>query len=176
MTALWLLLLVASVAGAVSVDWALKCTITETLPSNTDSAPDATRKITHTAFNEAGTLTSATTPPVTKQASFVKALSTGSGTIDLTSLTGSNGATVDGTGLKVQILRVKNLGANNLVITPGASNGIDLFGSSSSVTVFPGACYQFFLNDSPPDIASGDRTIDLAGTGSQTSEWTIVMG
>lgn len=161
---------------AVSVDYALKCTITETLPSNTDSAPDATRKITHTAFNESGTLTASTTPPVTKQASFVKTLSAGTGSIDLTSLTGTNGATVDGTGLKVQILRVKNLGANNLVIVPGASNGIDLMGASSSITVFPGASFEYYFNDGSPDIASGDRTLDLTGTGSQTSEWTIVMG
>lgn len=46
------------------------------------------------------TLTSSTTPPVTKHAIFDKAMSGGAGTIDLTALPQEEG-TVDGTGLKV---------------------------------------------------------------------------
>ena len=162
---------------SVSVVWAETITVTEVLPNNQGStATDAKRTVTHDAFNEGGTLTSATTPPVTVCAHFVQTLSGGAATINFAALTGTNGATVDCTGLKPQLVRVKNLGANNLVITEGASNGLALLGASFSVTVFPGAVHEFFLNDAASDVASGDRTIDLAGTGSQTSEWTIVAG
>lgn len=161
---------------SVSVTYAATCTIVETLPVNTGSAADATRKVTHDQYNESGTYNSGTTPPVTLQASFLLTLSGGAASIDFRALTGTNGASVDGNGLKVQIFRFKNLGANNMVITPGASNGIDLFGASSSITVPPGAHFTFFLADQAPDIAAGDKTIDVAGTGSQTAEVTVVMG
>ncbi len=161
---------------SVSVNYAATVTVQETLGTNTGSAPAATRVITHSDYNEAASLNASSTPPATVCAHFLQALTAGAATVNLAALTGTNGATVDTTGLKVQVLRVKNLGANNLVITPGASNGIDLFGGSSSVTVFPGGHVQFFLNNAAPDVAAGDRTLDLAGTGSQTSEWTIVAG
>lgn len=161
---------------AVEVAWAQTITIVETLPNNTGSAADASRKVTHTNYNESGTLNAGSTPPATLQASFLLPLSSGAATIDLRALTGTNGASVDGNGLKVQLFRIKNLGANNMVLTPGASNGIDLFGASFSITIFPGAVWECFLNDNAPDIAAGDKTIDVAGTGSQTAEVTIVMG
>ncbi len=39
--------------------------------------------------------------------------------LDLTALTGSNGATVDGTGLKVQAIMVKAVSGNGAVLTIG---------------------------------------------------------
>ena len=161
---------------SVSVTYAATCTVVETLGNNTGSAPAATRVITHTDYNEAATLTGATTPPVTTVAAFLLTLSSGAATVDLRALTGTNGASTDGNGLKVQILRVKNLGANILTIVPGASNGIDLLGASSSLTIPAGGHAQFYFNDASPDIAAGDKTLDVTGTGAQTSEWTIVMG
>lgn len=161
---------------SVAVTYAATCTVVETLANNTGSAPAATRVITHTDYNESATLTSGTTPPVTTVAEFLLTLSSGAATVDLRALTGTNGASTDGNGLKVQILRVKNLGANVLTIVPGASNGIDLLGASSSLTVYPGGHAQFYFNDASPDISSTDKTLDVTGTGAQTSEWTIVMG
>lgn len=161
---------------SVAVTYAATCTVAETLANNTGSAPAGTRLVTHTEYNETATLNSGTTPPATICAHFLLTLSSGAATVNLAALTGTNGATTDLTGLKVQVLRVKNLGANNMVIVPGASNGIDLLGASSSITIYPGAHAMFYLNDSAPDVASGDRTLDVTGTGSQTSEWTIVAG
>lgn len=161
---------------SISVAAEAKVTVTEILENNTGSAPDATRRVVHTSYDESWSLTASTTPPVTKVAEFLLTLSTGAATINLASLTGTNGATVDLTGLKVQFFRVKNLGANNMVFVPGASNGIDLWGAASSNTIFPGAVAMWFFNDASPDVASGDRTIDVTGTGAQTAEITIVAG
>lgn len=161
---------------SVSVAYGLTATIEETLPTNTDSAADASRKVTHSSFNESGTLTAASSPPATVQASFVKAMSGGAATIDLTALTGTNGATVDGTGLRVQVIRVKNLGANVLNVAIGASNGWDGMGSAFSVDLAQNGVFEAFLNDAGSNISSTIKTIDLAGTTTQTSEWTIVMG
>lgn len=161
---------------SVSVTYASTCTVVETLAQNTDSAPASTRKITHSEFDSTATLNADSTPPATTVAAFVQALTTGAATIDLTALTGTNGGTINGTGLKVQVLKVKNLGANALTITPGASNGYDILGASSSVTLASGQEIMLFGNDAVEDVASGAKTIDLSGTGSQTSEWMIVLG
>ncbi|GAG24487.1 unnamed protein product, partial [marine sediment metagenome] len=78
--------------------------------------------------------------------------------------------------LKVQYLRVKNLGANVLTITVGAGNGYDLAGAAMSVALTQDQWWTFYGNDATPDIAGADCEIDLLGTGVQTSEWTIIMG
>lgn len=161
---------------SVSVDYAAKCTVTETLPNNTGSAAAAKRVVTHEEYNETASLNAASTPPATLLAEFLLTLSSGAATVDLRNLVGTNGAVVDGNGLKVQVLRIKNLGANIMTIVPGASNGIDLLGASSSLTIQPLGHAMIYFNDSGPDIAAADKTLDVAGTGSQTSEWTIVMG
>lgn len=179
MTLLWLFGALAfslAMAWAVSVVSSQKITITETLPGNTGSASDSNRRVVHDQYDETRTLNSASTPPATLCAAFLLTLTAGAASIDFRNLTGTNGAAVDGNGLKVQEFRIKNLGANNMVITPGASNGLDLFGAAFSITVYPGAVAHFFLNDAAPDIAAADKTIDVAGTGSQTAEVTVVMG
>jgi hypothetical protein len=137
--------------------------------------PDAgTPTINRTGYNETGKLTGSTTPPATKCASFLLTLTAGAATINLASLVGANGATVDGTGLRVQLLRIKNLGANNMTFSEGAANGIALVGLP--MVVPPGGITQRLFNDAAPDIAAADRTIDVAGTGAQTAEVTVVMG
>lgn len=123
--------------------------------------------------------TGATAIPATKHAGFQKALSAGAGTIDFTALPGNtSGETVDGTGLKVRNLKLENpsTNANAITITPGASNGIDLLGADFSLTLAPGQKAQFDLDNDSPTIASGDRTIDLAGTGTQALDVQVVMG
>lgn len=157
---------------SVTVTYAATCTVAETLATNTGSAPAATRLVTHTDYNETATLNSGSTPPATTCAHFLATLSSGALTVDLRALNGTNGAVIDGNGLKVQVLRIKNLGANPLVITEGASNGYAL----GDITVLAGGHSMNYYNDSAPDISGSDKTLDLAGTGAQTSEWTVVMG
>lgn len=156
---------------AVNVSYTFGMTVLETL--ETGIAGVSNPKLSFTAYNEAGTLNASSSPPATKHAQFLLTLSGGAATINLASLTGANG-TVDGTGLRVQLLRIKNLGANAMTFSEGASNGIAL--SCLPLVVAPGGIAQIYLADASPDIASGDRTIDVAGTLAQTAEVSIVMG
>lgn len=166
----------ALLLGAVTVTYASTISIAETLANNTGSAPTATRQITHTDYNEAGTYTAVTTPPVTTCASFLLTLSSGAATIDLRALTGTNGASTDLLGLKPQMIRVKNLGANTLTIKKGASNGHNAFTATDGFVVQPGGHVQIFTNDNTDDVDATHKTFDVTGTGTQTSEWTIVAG
>ena len=148
-----------------------------TIETLTDGAISTSNNtVTFNAYDESNALTSGTTPPITKCAFFLGTLSTGALSINLAALSGANGATVDGTGLKVQAFRVKNLGANTMTFTVGASNGYDLAGAGFSVALAQNQWFMFYGNDAAPDIASGDRTLDVAGTGSQTFECSILMG
>ena len=160
----------------VTLTYASTATITETLDANTESASDENRKIIHSAFNESGILSAASTPPVTKAACFVQALTAGTATIDLTALTGTNGASVDGTTLKVQYFRMKNLGANPMSITFGGSDPYNLAGADFKMTLEQNQNFEHFGNNATPDIAAGAKNLDLAGTTTQTCEITIVMG
>jgi hypothetical protein len=159
---------------SVSVVWAMNATTQETLAANTGSAADASRVVTHSQYDEGATLNAGSTPPATLPAFFLGTLGTGALTINLASLTGTNGALIDMTGLRVQILRVKNLGANSMTFAEGGSNGIAL--SCLPFTVPSGGVAMFYLADASPDIASGDRTIDVTGSGSQTFECSIICG
>jgi hypothetical protein len=160
---------------AITLSWAATLTAVETLTGNTDDAPDAQRKITHSGFDLSGQASATLAPVVTAHAGKLIALTAGALTIDLTSLAGwgSNGTTVNGTGLKVQFLRVKNLGANDMAFTTGATNGYNFGGT---VTVHPGGFVMFGQNNGNPAIASGVKTIDVTGTGTQTAQVSIEMG
>ena len=77
---------------SIAVTYNSQASIVETLEGEYISPGDPT--VTTNGLNTTAGLTASTTPPVTKYSAFQKALSTGTGTIDLTSLTGANGATV----------------------------------------------------------------------------------
>lgn len=157
---------------SLSVSYNFGLTVRETIEAGVAGVSNAT--LTFDAYNESGTKNATSTPAVTKQSQFLLTLTAGAATIDLASLTGANGATVDLTGLRVQFIRIKNLGANSMAFAEGASNGIAL--STGTITVPAGGIVQFYLADASPDVASGDRTIDVAGTLVQTAEVTIVAG
>lgn len=163
---------------AVALTYATNLTVVETLANNTPSAPDATRKVTHTNFNSAASLSAATTPPVTTAAFFQQLLTAGAATIDLTALTGTNGATVNLTGLKVQAIKFKALAtnANPITIGEGASNGYELLGSGWTLDLAPGQEIVIYGNDATPDVGGSAKEIDLAGTGTQGLEVSIVAG
>lgn len=125
--------------------------------------------------------TSSTTPPVTKSAMTAKAMSGGAATIDLTAMANdSDSGTVDFTGLKVCCLTLKNpdSNANKITVGKGASNGFCLDSSETtwSVTLDPGDSVQFMLNESTPDVASGKKTIDIAGTAAQVLHIGVTGG
>ncbi len=138
--------------------------------------------VSFTTGNVDETLTASTTVPVTKHASFTKTLSSGSGTIDLTTLPGDGAdtETVDGSGLKVQALMLTNpsTNANKIVASNGASNPYRIDGATTawSITLAPGQSVLLRLGDAGDDVGSSHKTIDLAGTGSQTLKVRVVLG
>jgi NAD/NADP transhydrogenase alpha subunit len=161
---------------SVSVNYAANVTVQETLETNPDSSSASQRVVTHSLFNSSHALNGSSTPPATKVAAFKLALVAGAGAIDLTALVGTNGAVVDGTGLKVQAIKVKNVGANALTITKGATNGYALAGASMNISLLQNQEVTLYGNDATPDVASGVRILDLAGTLVQESQWIIVLG
>lgn len=150
------------------------CKVTEELGDGSlNSAGDS---LIHDAFDENFTITGSSTVPATKIAASVLALSAGAKTINLAALVSTNGITLDTTGLKLQVWRIKNLGAAAMAFTEGAANGYAALGTAFLFSVPAGGIAMFYLADLSPDVASGDRTIDVAGTASQTFENTMVFG
>lgn len=145
------------------------------------SAPGATgggAKLTHTAFNQSLALPTATIP-VTKAYITSKALSTGTATIDLTSLTDLSQSAADFSGLKVQALLCFNPASNAAIsITEGASNGHSISASTSSwkMVLPPGGWFLFYGADGGQDVGASDKTWDLAGTGSQALSIALIAG
>lgn len=156
---------------AVSTDYRFTMTTTETGLSIEGSS---SAFVIHDSFDESGTLNASSTPPATKVLSKTISLVAGAYTIDLTTETGINGAALAGTGLRVQMIRIKNLGSNTMTFTNGASNGIAL--ACGTITVPAGGITQIFLNDAAPDIAAGDRAIDVAGTLVEQFELSLLLG
>ena len=163
---------------AVDLTYGVQVTSVETLDVNVPAASASDKTVTHSGFNSSQSLNASTVVPVTKCAYLEKALSSGAGTIDLTAVTGTGGMTVDMTGLKVQVLKIKNktTNANPITIAKGATNGWTGFGSAWTVTLAVGQEVTFFGNDATPDVSSTVKVLDLSGTGSQVLEVAIVAG
>ena len=146
------------------------------------SSPAAgAQSLTHNAFNRSKTLSSGSTPAVTKIAFFEQALTAGAATIDLTALP-HNGGLVDGSGLKVQAWGViQKAGNAALTITAGASNGYNLLGAADGKLVLSAHASvdseaMFFAPEGLPDVAGADKTIDLAGTGTESFYFWFALG
>lgn len=149
---------------------------------DTTSLPGATgagAKWTHSGFNQALSLPTSTIP-ATKAYVASKALSGGTASIDLTSLTDQSQSAADFTGLKVQAILAVNpsTNANAITITEGASSGHSISASSSSwkVVLQPGAWFLFYGADAGQDVGASDKTWDLSGTGSQALNIAIIAG
>jgi len=163
----------------VSATYASNVTVVETLDAaQAPAAPVGSRVITHNGYNVTETLNANSIPPATKQVSKEIPLSTGAATIDLTTITGTNSIVVDGTGLRPQFIKLRNksTNANNMTFTQGASNGLDTLGSDFKIILPPGGEILIRTVDAGSDISSTNKTIDIAGTGSQIAEVIFVMG
>lgn len=163
---------------ATSITYAMTVSGSEVLSNNVVAVANAASKtVTHTSFNTGATLTTGGSVPVTKVAYFSKALSTGSGTIDLTAVPGTD-QTHDFSGLKVQVAKFENpsTNANSITVTFGASNGYLLAGSAWKAILAPGQAVMYFGNDATPDVGGSAKTIDISGTGSQALNVTLAAG
>lgn len=142
------------------------------------SGPVGAGQLRYSGFDLQSTIRSdavAPAVPVSKFAYFEKALVAGAATLDLTDLEHEGGANVDGTGLKVQVFRVTAPSANaaSITITPDVTDGYNVV---DEMELLPGETIDLRFADTRADIASGEKNIDLAGTGTDVIRYSIVMG
>jgi len=164
-------------ADTFSANVQLKTTVQQTLDAT--GAPAASSpKVTHANWDFTHTLNATSTPPFSKHAVEQKALAAGVGTIDLSATFGLNGEAVDGTGLKVQAMKLRNpsTNANSITITPGIANGYDFCGAAFSITLEPGTEVLIYCLATAPVIAVTDCTLDIAGTLAQVLDFECLMG
>lgn len=152
-----------------SVTYESKLNAIEVLPeAGTPAATAGNRKITHNQFSKSISIAN-----VTKVSYGEHAMTAGAGTIDLTDLPGVNGASVDGTGLKVKSVRIEapaeNAGA--ITIEEGVSDGIDL---GMTAILAPGA--EVLLRGNEATIGSSAKILDLSGTGTDKVKVTFALG
>lgn len=166
---------------SVTVTWANEVTVKETLSTGVTGASNPI--INHNAFNapksgesEISTLTASTTPAAAKVAEGNLALTAGAYTIDLTNLTGTNGASVTFNGLTVRNILIRNKGAASMTFAKGASNGYPGFGSSFSVTIPPGGVMSIYNHTLSSAVGGSAKTIDVTGTGTQTFDIIVTAG
>lgn len=164
----------------VEAKFELKLDVDETLELGQDHVTDP--EVTDTLGTDDGTLNALSTPPATKRFSDQISLSTGSGSLDLTSLAGPLSTTVDFTGLKVQLVKLKCPSGNTAaieVVTAGA-NGYNLFGltnaTAEKVSIPPGGAAEFFCNDKLEDVDATHKGITLTGTGTESISVQLVAG
>jgi len=163
---------------SLSVTYDSTVTVEETLTGNAPFAVSAKKKVTHDQFDTSATLNAGTTPPATTFAAFQQALTSGAATIDLTNVTGTNGATVNFTGLKLQLVKLRNpiTNANTITIAKGASSGYALGGSAFSITLQPGEEWTYKGVDTSPDVGGSSKHLDLSGTAAQALDVYLVGG
>lgn len=163
---------------SVSAVVAMTVNVDETLETNVGAQAASNRIVKHTEYTSSRTINASSSQPATKVASFEKDMSGGAATIDLTALTGTNGATVTLSGLKVQAIKVKAKAANSnvLTLTEGASNGYELAGSGWTVALLPSQEFMFWGHDATPDVGGAAKEIDIAGTDTQGVEVIVVGG
>jgi hypothetical protein len=166
---------------AVTVQWTSATTVSETVSGGAAFAATAT--IVHNGLDTKKTLNSTTTPPVSKTVDLEVTLVAGAKTVDLTNMVGTNNATVNGTGLKVQVVKIVNPATNThpLVLVPGASTGYRLFGSSSKITLYPGEelAWKGYNATAYDVIGSGLKNLDFSdggAGGTETCDVMLVMG
>ena len=63
-----------------------------------------------------------------------------------------------------------------MTLSIGASNGYDGWGANFEVDIAPGAEVVLFTNDAGSDIGATKKTLDIAGSGTETAQIIIIMG
>lgn len=165
---------------SISADVAMTLTVRETLTTNVPDVAAGNAVITHNSYNVTATLSATSTPVGTYSASFAKAMSAGAATIDFTALTGTNGATIDGTGKRIIACIMTNpaTNANSITISTGASNGLTIFGTNGKHVLQPGESVMKY--DASASLGTAidatHKNVDLAGTAAQTLNVIVVLG
>jgi hypothetical protein len=163
----------------LSVTREVNMTLVETFG---DPSLGSDNTLTHSAFNHAvNQLNGSTTPTVVTGSYDEITLSSGSATINLADAPHIGNTSVDHTGNKPIGVIFKAPATNAAIITiaKGASNGYTGFGSSFSMQINPGQTIAIPFGSSTIGtvaVASNNRTLDLAGTGTDKLAMGLVFG
>jgi hypothetical protein len=161
----------------IAAQYVSQLNLVETLTNTYAKASDKT--VGTTGLDTSKALGAGTTPPVSVGLSFQKVLSSGAGTIDVTSITDAvTGAVKSGNGLRIVAIKFRNLStnANSIAIVPGASNPYQLQGSDMKLTLSPGDEVTIYMPTTSQAVGSTHKTFDLTGTGSQVLEVEVLFG
>ena len=153
--------------------------ITTDLADQSNLGVDSSDKQFKQSQGQSRTLTASSTPAATAGSVFRQAMTAGAATIDLRAIPTVNSGTIDGNGKKVRVLRLSAPGtnANPITITPGASNGLNVFGATGEITLNPGDTVQLEpATAGATAIDATHKTLDLAGTGTQVLDVAVVVG
>lgn len=169
-------------AAAVTAHWNMRLQVEETIALSEDLA-QADPTYVHDIGGTRGTLNAASTPAVTKTFSDTINLVDDAATLDLTSLSGPAGTTVDFTDLKVHVVKLSCPSSNTAGITVdrGAANAYNLFGadnaSAEQVEVLPGATHMFYHGDDQTEgVDATHSDVQFAGTGTEAISVMLVAG
>lgn len=164
--------------GAVKIVFEIKSTVTETLSgAGVPFVQAGSSAIVHSGLNVAKTLDANTAGRNVEQTVYGQlAMTAGAATLNLAAVTGLNGDVVDLTGLKIRTMqfRAKSDNANPITVEIGASNGYTGLGAGFSLTLSPGLSAA--MEPSTVAVASGVRTLDVSGTGTQVLEFIFTAG
>jgi hypothetical protein len=163
---------------SVKLTYEVVTRIEEVLAGNTPDVVDSEKKVIHAAWDSDKVLDASSTPPASLTASFEAALIAGSLDIDLRALVGTNSIPVDGSGKKVQMMKVmgKAGNANFINIKKGVANGYDGFGAAFQADVLAGGELTFYTNDGGNDISGTNYNLTLTGIGTQVLKIILVLG
>lgn len=115
------------------------------------------------------------TSGITAVASMEKALTGGTDTLDLTSLTHRQVSGITFSGLKVKYFAWFNPSANPVTLVEGAANGISLHGAAFKLVLNQNDYYAGVLANSPT-VAGADKTIDVTGSAGQSLKLLLAAG
>ncbi len=134
------------------------------------------QSLTYNSFASQKALTPTSTPPVTK--AYVNEI-TGNCTLDLTALADPLAGTIDGTGLKVQALRLVNnatgTSAPVLTVAANSTTGYALNGLGS-LQVPAGGDLMIFFADKLDDVSGTKKLIDFTLAAGETFQIMIGLG
>ena len=164
--------------SSITATGILNLSIKETLTTSVGSdSPDPVTG--HLSF-QTDELTASTTVPATIVVDVTHTLSGGALTVDLTSLTGTNGSSVTASGLKLQYFTAKCPASNTgaLTLTTGSVNGFSIDDAAAAwlIPVHPGGWVAWYGVNLSQDVAGGDLAIDLSGTSTDTVDMMYVFG
>lgn len=155
----------------------------ETVAFGLDNAAD--KPIRHELTKQGGVLDASSTPPATKAFSDDVVIGGGATTdIDLTSLDGGAGRTIDFSGLKVQLAMFVAPATNTAMIIVSyldTSTGYQLFAPTTATAAFialsPGeSAGPFFLNDKHANVDSTHKDLRFTGGPNDVMGVLLVAG